>query len=274
MKLTGSNQSVEKTLFIIETLANSSLPMRLSELAKAVDMPSSTVLRMVNTLVKLGYARQEEEMPRRYSLTTRFLRIGQQAAEHTDIREIAHPFLVQLSDKTGESTCLSICEKDKVRYLDVVEGSGSLIAIRQRVGGSAQMHCTGSGKLYLMQYTDEQLDDFIRERGLPALTPNTVTNKAELCHELNACRERGYATDNEECEAGVRCVAAPIYDYAGKIAAVISITGVLSRMQKIRMEMEMVPLVCQAAKDVTGILVGKRALDEQSKALEASKSAG
>lgn len=258
MKLSGSNQSVEKTLLIIETLASAHSPMRLSELAKAVDMPPSTVLRMVNTLVNLGYARQEDEPSKRYALTTRFLRIGQQAAEHIDIREISHPLLLELSQKTGQSSCLSICDQNKVRYLDVVEGSGSMVAIRQRIGGSARMHCTGSGKLFLMQYTDEQLDEFISQRGLPPLTPNTVTNKAELCHELKTCLRRGYAMDDEECEIGVRCAAAPVYDYAGRVIAAISISGIISHMQKLRVEMEMVPLLLEAAEKVTGILVGKR----------------
>lgn len=258
MKLSGSNQSVEKTIRIIEMLAMAKEPMRLSEMAKGVGMPPSTVLRMINTLVELGYAYQEEEEPHRYGLTIRFLRIGQMAADHFSIRDVAHPYLIRISRETGESSCLSIEDHYKVRYIDVTEGSGNLITIRQRIGGSGMMHCTGSGKLFLSQYQEEQLDDFIREKGIPGLTSHTLTTKPELMYELESCRRLGYATDDEECEIGMRCIAAPICDSQGKIIAAISISGPISRMTRLRNEKELAPMLCEVADKITQKMVGTR----------------
>lgn len=265
MKLTGGNQSVEKTLYIIEALARSSRPMRLSELSKAVDMPSSTVLRMVSTLVDMGYAFQEENDLKRYGLTMRFLYMGQMAAEHISFRDVAHDYLMRLSDELGESGCLSIEDNHRVRYLDVTEGRGNLITIRQRVGGSGSMHCTGSGKLFLTQYTDKQLDDYVANVGLQPLTVHTVTNKKELVYELESCKAKGYAVDDEECEIGMRCVAAPIYDINGKIIAVISISGPVSRMPRLRYETEIAPKICESAARITQVISGKLSVESDVK---------
>lgn len=256
MKQTGSNHSVEKTLKIIETLAMSPQPMRLSDIAAAVGMPASTVLRMVNTLVECGYAYQEKGI-RRYALTMRFLHIGQIAADHFSIRDIAHPYLLQISAATGEASCLAILDSGRLCYLDVVEGNGNLIAIRQRIGGSGPMHATGSGKLFLMQYTPEELDRFIEAEGLPALTVHTLTDKQGLLYDLEQCRNRGYANDEEECEIGMRCVAAPILSSSGKVIASISISGPISRMTKLRRETELVPMLCEAAQKISCTVSGE-----------------
>lgn len=258
MKQTLSNQSVEKTLRIIETLASSPTPMRLSELARQVEMPSCTVLRMVGTLIEQGYAYQEEEGLRRYALTTRFLGIGQMAAEHISIREIAHPYLIRLSSLTGESSCLAISENDAVRYLDVTEGNGSLITIRQRIGGSAPMHCTGSGKLFLMQYSTEKLKNYVSRNGLASLTVHTLTTLEDLQYDLNNCLKRGYALDDEECEIGMRCVATPIRDMQGNVVAALSVSGPISRMTRLRYETEIVPQLLEAAHKTTRLVTGQK----------------
>jgi IclR family KDG regulon transcriptional repressor len=92
------------------------------------------------------------------------------------------------------------------------------------------MHSTGVGKLLLLNYTPAQLEEFVRKKGLEMLTQNTITTYGDLLEELKTVREQGYAMDNEECEDGARCIAAPIKDYTGKIIAGISISGPINRI--------------------------------------------
>ena len=122
-KMSKTNQSVEKTMRIVEILARANSPMRLSDIARDAEMPASTTLRMVNTLVECGYAYQEENGSQGYGLTRRFFKIGQQVASHFSIRDLAHPYLVSLAQEAGESCCLAILDHDEVRYLDVVESA-------------------------------------------------------------------------------------------------------------------------------------------------------
>ena len=92
------------------------------------------------------------------------------------------------------------------------------------------MHCTGNGKLCLLNYSEEQLDRLICQRGLPRFTEYTLTTKEALMERLEEIRKVGYACDEEECEIGMRCLAYPIRDYTRRIIGGISITGPSSRL--------------------------------------------
>jgi DNA-binding IclR family transcriptional regulator len=98
------------------------------------------------------------------------------------------------------------------------------------VGKRAPMHCTGSGKLLLTNYTDEQLTDYLRKKGNQKPTANTITSFKELKTELKHIQNQQYSIDNEECEIGMRCVAVAIRDYTGSIVAGLSVTGPSARM--------------------------------------------
>ena len=264
MKRTQGNQSVEKMLKIVEIMAASSDPMRLLDIANAVEQPSSTALRMLNTLIAMGYAYQEEKGMRRYGLTMKFLSIGQQATEHLSYRDIIHPYLVHLSQTIGETCCVADRRGNKIVYFDVVvSDTRSALTIRQQIGGSAFMHCTGSGKVFLMQDPEEKLDQLIRDVGLPSFTPHTITTREALLEELAICRQRGFAMDNEEIELGMRCLAAPVYDIHHHVIATISTSGPVSRMSRERCIGEIGPLFCRTAEEITDLITGREKENQQ-----------
>lgn len=226
---TKANQSVEKVLQIIETLADGGEPMRLIEIAGRVHMPSSTVLRMLNSLIEHGYAYQEEKSPR-YGLTLRFAQIGNRVLERFDIRNIVHPYLGKLVQKSGETACLAVEQDMHVVYLDVVENPNGVMKIRQAIGKSAPMHATGCGKLMLAQYSHEKLEKYVEQNGLPSFTSYTITSLPALEKALDSVRTQGFALDDQECEIGVRCVAMPLLGYQQKLLAAICLTGPIYRM--------------------------------------------
>lgn len=234
-KLFKPNQSVEKVLQIIECLAQAGEPMRLNDLSRNVDMPDSTVLRIVNTLVQKGYAYQEENT-HRYALTLRFSSIGQLVSNTLQIRDIVKPYLKQLSSQSGESACLAIEEEMEVIYIDVEDGVDGMLKIMQRIGKRAPLHATGVGKLFLTQYPPEKLQRLVQEKGLSALTKHTLTTLDGLQKAIQTIKAQGYAMDDEECELGARCVAAPLYNYDNKVIAAISITGPSMRLNNEKLE--------------------------------------
>ena len=142
MSTANGNQSVEKTLRIIETLAKAPQPLRLIELSEHVNMPSSTVFRMLNTLIDMGYAYQEDAGLRRYALTTRFLYIGQMAADHSDFQGLVHPYIQELSNNLREMSCVAVMRNNKLRYIDVVENANNRITVPFRV------HRFDAGRVY------------------------------------------------------------------------------------------------------------------------------
>ncbi|MFF4052832.1 IclR family transcriptional regulator [Streptomyces chartreusis] len=93
-----------------------------------------------------------------------------------------------------------------------------------QVGGFIPAHCSGLGRAILAYSTPEVVDAVIAS-GMEARTPRTITTAMGLKRELAAIPHRGWAVDHEEGNIGVSCVAAPIFDPLGEVAAALSITG-------------------------------------------------
>ncbi|MDF2524310.1 MAG: IclR family transcriptional regulator [Clostridiales bacterium] len=224
-----TNQSVEKVFTIIETLAEAGEPMRIQDIAAALSMSTSTVFRFLTTLTKCGYISQNPETSK-YYLTFKICSIANKLDLNSSMRDIARPFLRTLSKIFEESVCIAIEQDMSMVYLDVIEGQGQILRTMQRIGNIAPMHCTGVGKLFLTEYSPSKLNKLISSKGLTSFTQNTFTNKEDLLTELQNVKNLGYAYDNEECEIGARCIAAPIRAYDGRIIAGISVTGPSFRM--------------------------------------------
>ncbi len=226
---TQSNQSAEKLLILIEAMSVLDEPVRLQDLAKKVSMNASTVLRFLAPLQKHGYVYQEPEGSR-YHLTFKLCGIADNIGRRMDIRNVARPFLRSVAQIFNESANLSIESDMSVMYLEVANSPHKTVMAMQRIGHVAPLHCTGVGKVLMLDYSQQKIDQMIALKGLTRFTENTITNRADLLHAIEETRERGYAFDNEECEIGARCVAAPIRNYTGKVIAGISVSGPTSRM--------------------------------------------
>lgn len=247
-----SNQSVEKVLQIIETLAMNHGPMRLQDISEKLNIPGSTAMRFLKTLVQQNYVSQSPETLR-YALTLKVCHIGDLAGAQFNIRDVARPALRELSARFGESSCLAIEENLSAVYLDVAEGADSILKVTQRIGKIAPLHCSGVGKSLLLSFSAENLDRLIAERGLPRLTDHTITTKEALLEELARIRQAGVSLDLEECELGASCIAAPIRDYTGRVAASISVTGPTSRMTREKMAL-IEPVLLEKAAQISAQL--------------------
>lgn len=226
-KLTKNNQSVGKIFKIIEVMASNNGPMRLQDISKQSGFPSSTVLRLLTSLTELGYAYQNNETSK-YFLSLKFSKIGDNILSQFNIRELIYPYLVDLSEKFEESVFLGIEQEMQLVYADSVIRTNKKTHTLERIGKSAPLHSAGIGKLLLLNYTDNQLAKLISEKGLKRFTDKTICDLEQLKQALSSIKEKGYSLDDEECEMGIRCVAAPIYDYSGSIIAGISISGTTS----------------------------------------------
>ena len=248
-RLSKTNQSVEKAFSIIELLSKNKDPMRIQDISRELNINASTLVRFLTTLMKCGYVAQDQ-MTSRYFLTYKVCSIAYRVSSQPRLPETTHPFLKRLSESCNESVCLAVEQDMLAVYIDVVEGSDQMLRTTQRIGNVAPMHCTGVGKVLLMGYDEERLDRLIEERGLQHFTPNTLTSKESLMRELEEIRRRGYAYDNEECEIGSRCIAAPVRDYTGNIIAALSITGPIFRMGD-EVLSQMLPVLLGMAKTLS-----------------------
>jgi DNA-binding IclR family transcriptional regulator len=182
----------------------------------------------------------------RYRLGMRLFELGSIAISRFDIREKARRHLEQLHYEVDESVHLCTLDAGEVLYLDRVEPTRS-VRMDCRVGRRNPAHCTSVGKAMLAHLPEREVEQILRQRGMPRRTPATLTTPAELKADLAMIRARGYAIDDEEVEEGVRCVGVAVLGHNGRPLAAISVSA-----PSFRLPLEKVPVVAasvsQAAK--------------------------
>ncbi|MFT7839953.1 IclR family transcriptional regulator [Saccharothrix sp. BKS2] len=221
----GGVQSLRRAFDLLERLADAGGEASLSELAATTGLPLPTIHRLIRTLVALGYVRQNSN--RRYTLGSRLIRLGETASRQ--FGRWARPLLAELVDRVGETVNLAVLDGDEVVYVAQAPSRHS-VRMFTEVGRRVLPHGTGVGKAMLAQLPRDEARALLERTGLPASTPNTITDAAELLASLDLVVEQGYALDEGEQEVGVRCVAVPLRD-APALAAV-SVSGPDSRLTK------------------------------------------
>lgn len=98
------------------------------------------------------------------------------------------------------------------------------------VGLAVPLHCSALGKVLLAWSEPDVVARVIRERGLKPLTDRTIHGSADLHAALAKIRSQGFALDDEESAPGLRCVAAPIWDGSGCVAAALSLSSPADRL--------------------------------------------
>lgn len=240
------NLSAMKLLDILEFFTEqNNKPLRLQDIAQGLSMNSSTVLRFLSSLVEYGYVQQNPETLR-YRLTMRICALASKVSASVNLTEVAQPFMRRVRDVFHESVCLGILQSNHVVYIDVLSGPDNILRSTQRIGNNAPVHCTGIGKVLLLNYNDAEIGNILDREGMRVFTKNTLSTPEQLLAEIGTVRQQGYAFDNEECEEGVRCVAVPIRDYTQKVIAGLSVTGTIFRLTPGRIEL-LLPFLMEQA---------------------------
>ncbi len=226
----ASNQTADKLLNVLETFAFEPQPAKLSELARKLGMNVSTLYRFTTSLQKCGYVEQLSDG--RYQISLKLCYLADRVQRRQDMTVALHPFAAEACALFSESAHIAVADGSMILYTDNVISRAQTLTIQQHIGKTAPMYVTGIGKLFLSELEPAALDAYIRETGLKPYTPSTVTSKEALLAEFAFFRKNGYVYDNEECEPGVRCVAVPVRNYSGRIAAGLSVSGPASRLSK------------------------------------------
>lgn len=220
-KSSKQNLSLGKAMGILDIMVTYRKPMRLLDIAKDTGITSSTLYRFLNSFIEYGYVKRDEQT-QMYSLTLKLASMGFFCRQNYQITGNLQSYVERISIHFSESASLCIEEGMQVVYVAIHEGPTRMLSTLSRIGKIAPMHCTGTGKVFLSAYTEEQLQVFVNKMGLQRFTPKTICSIEELKKELDIIRHNGYAWDDEECEMGAKCLAVPIFDYSGSIVAAFS----------------------------------------------------
>ncbi|MGH3734125.1 MAG: IclR family transcriptional regulator [Micromonosporaceae bacterium] len=225
---------------------------RLSAIARATDLPTSTVHRILQELVTLGWVREGED--RGYLLGPGLLRLAGRGADDSDIARLARPVLRALADRTGYTVHFGLRHDDEAVYVDKLEGRGGY-GMRSRIGDAMPLHCTAIGKAILAALPDDEVRLIAERGGLPRRTPKTLTTVGQLLTDLVAVRSRGWSVDDEENHPRIRCVGAVVTDHRRLPVGAISVSGLVFDMEREHIA-RLAPLLVRTAHQVSAALGG------------------
>lgn len=212
---------------ILEAVADNQ-PIGLSELARRLDLPKSTVQRSLATLADLGWIRFDGKDSTRWTLGDRVRLLSERIDDLGRLRECAMPSLAQLNSDTLETIHLAVLDDDHVRLIERLESKHALRLV-QPIGARSPLHASSTGKAILARLPEDEVDAYL-ERGLQRMTAHTLTDPRSLRDDLDATRSRGYAIADEELIEGIVSVGACVQSEAGRPMGSISISGPSSRM--------------------------------------------
>ena len=222
-----------KGLATIETFTADSPRQSIAQVAAASGLDRATARRCLLTLAHLGFADYDGKF---FTLTPRIMRLGTACLATMPLPQIVQPLLDRLSDELGQSTSVSILDGGEIIYI-ARAAQRKVMSISLTPGSRLPAYCTSMGRVMLSALPHDQIDSMVLAEsagvtdntslndstGLPARTPNTITDAAVLLAELARVRDQGYAVIDQEVELGLISIAVPIYDARGRVVAALNI---------------------------------------------------
>lgn len=222
-------QSIDKLFKLLEYMAANE-PMGARELNKALGLSTTSIHRMLTTLVALGYVQQNAETEK-YILTYKLAALGNQIMEKNDVVKIVHPVLKELSARCGETVHFMEWVGSEVRYIDKVLSSRSMFSMQSYIGLTLPIASTVVGKAILSELPTEKVMEIWNQAEMVRYTKNTIMDLDSLLNELNEIKSTGLAFDNEEREMGLFCIGSSISAFDGTPRYGVSISGPINRIK-------------------------------------------
>jgi len=228
-EIKGPVQVIDRMMRLLNVLASHPEPLGLKQVAQYTGLHPSTAHRILSAM---GGGRLVDRVePGSYRLGMRLLELGNMVRSRISVRELALPVMRELHAHTGETVNLSVRHDDEIVYVERTSSGRSAMRVVHVIGARAALHITAAGKLFLLEEGFARLREYAKRTGLAGHTKNSITALPQLERELDRIQRQGWATDNEEAEIGVRCVAAAVRDDAGSLIAALSISSPADRMK-------------------------------------------
>jgi DNA-binding IclR family transcriptional regulator len=157
-----------------------------------------------------------------FLLGPKFVQVGEAIRNIFDLRLVAKPVMEKVANETGETVNISIRRGNRILLIDTKRGSNR-IQVEDPIGSIYPLHAGAGSKVLLACLPRAEQDNLIDSISLVRFTDNTIVNREKLRQTLEQVCRQGYGLDDEEHEAGIWGVGAPIYDAAGRTVASISV---------------------------------------------------
>jgi IclR family pca regulon transcriptional regulator len=242
--------SLQRGLDVLQTFSRTHPVLTLTQVAELTGLSRGTARRLLHTLVELGFVRQDG---REFRLTARVLNIGYAYLSALDLVELSRGEMESLGQETGESCSIAVLDSSDVVYVASAP-STRIMSTGLGLGSRLPAHATSLGHVLLAGLPTAELDTYLAAADLTPFTRHTVTDGAALRAEVARVRAQGWALIDQELEAGVRSVAAPLRNRTDCTVAAINVSAPASRVTLDAMRRELLPRLLAAAGRISDML--------------------
>jgi IclR family transcriptional regulator, KDG regulon repressor len=220
--------SVTNAVRVLKSFSTRQRSYGVSELARTLDLSTSTTHRLLRTLAAEHVVEQDPQTGR-YRLGLAVFDLIAAATQSDSLSEAVLPPMITLRDRTGETTQLAVLDGREVVYVERLQSTHTLRMFID-VGRRNSAHRSGAGKVLLAHLRPHVLAHTLDGWQLAGTTPRTITDPTVLRKELAQIREQGWGRNGDEYEVGVTSIAAPVRGANGEVVAALSLAGPTARM--------------------------------------------
>ena len=240
------SQSLQKGIEALMFLS-SRKSVGVTELAEKLGTHKSTAFRILDTFLAANLA-EKNPATLKYTLGPTVLRLSEQYYKNYGLITTARPVIEQLVTELRESVHLCVCSNNSAVVIEQVLSNSRLI-VNAKVGNREPLHCSSVGKCLLAFVPEKNREEMLDSISYDSFTEKTIASRNALLEEIEKIKRQGYALDDGELNADIKCVAVPVFDKRGACVYSLGASGAASRMTREKMD-RMVPLMIKAAREI------------------------
>ncbi|WP_084316767.1 IclR family transcriptional regulator domain-containing protein [Actinospica robiniae] len=247
----GYLQSLARGISVLSALgAGGPAGMTLSEAAASTGLPRATARRALLTSARQGYVTTDGN---RFRVLPRILELGYPRLSQLSLGELAQPHLAEVVAAVHESASMAVLDGDDIRYV-ARAAAGRIMSVDIMIGTRFPAYATSMGRVLLADLPEPERSRRLARAELKALTSHTVTDPAALARMLAAVADEGCALVDQELEEGLRSIAVPVRDPAGRAVAAVNVSLHAARTSADEARADVLPVLRAAAARISADL--------------------
>lgn len=203
--------AIDKAMRVLDVLADSPTPMGLSEVIAATDLPKPTARRLLLSLMDQSLALQNDNGS--YQLGNGAIELAARALASMSLADESRQALAALRDHVTGTIILNTFAAQSLTTATHLDSADHAYVMAPST--RAPLYATAAGKAVLAFLPEADRRRLVPEE-FRRLTPKTLAGRKELEQEVLAIRQRGYAVEDEEAQAGIRAIASPLRNFTGR----------------------------------------------------------
>jgi IclR family pca regulon transcriptional regulator len=251
VRATDFVESLDRGLRLLQAFGESTAPMTLSEIARAVNLPRATARRILLTLQHGGYVSGDGKL---FALTPHVLTLAGSYLRSNQIVAVLQPVLDRISLEALEISSVAVLDGDDVVFI-ARSSPTRIFSGGVDIGYRLPSFCTAVGRALLGRLGDAELKERLTAMRRDVLTPQTVTDPKRLYATIVVDREKGYSLVDREAEPHFRSISVPVTRYDNTIVAAINIGAHVDRISTEEMVKRFLPLLREGAESVRNLLL-------------------